>query len=247
MNNKYNETSKGDSDQIRRELLSYKGLCVGGCGRRISSSATLMVYIDKESTNVSDESVFYYMVCHKCLKNMNKDVDVKNTVKNIESILNGNNKPYACLMYVKNINDSGNNFVNPVSSKIKVNKLNVNSPWVLDDIDFFEKNPERRFRYRKLFDGEIDDIETLKNDSKSYSLNTRFVIIHKVTEHQRLKAFLGGDVDEIDLMDELYINALFIVMTLNLESDKVSDVYKSLVEKNEIWSDFETFKFNYNS
>lgn len=243
MSKSFKTSNSSDSDKIKEELLSYRGLCLGGCSRRVDSRSSLMAFVHD---SLKGESVYYYLVCLNCLAAMNRSKNKDVIVKKIEKQILGNRGPYACLLYV----DDDMNQVDPditgMSSKIKLNKLNLDSEWVIDDVSYFEDNPEKRFRYRALHKGEIDDIETLKKDSYSYESNIKYVIVHKITNEQRLKAFLGGDIDENNLMDEFYINALFIVMALNLTSDKVDEVYNNLVKRNEIWSDFETFKFNYN-
>ena len=242
MSTNFKTSGSADSDKIKAELLSYRGLCLGGCYRRVDSRSSLLVYMDEE---LSGESVYYYLLCLNCVSALNKSKNKDKIVKKIEKNLKERKGPYASLLYVEDMNTDDPSVNSKIGSKIKLNKLNLKSEWVLDDKSYFEENPNKRFRYRKLYEGEIEDIEALKNDVLGYISNTKYVIVHKIRNVQMLKALLGGEVDENDLMDELYINALFIVMALNMTSDKVKEVYDNLVKRNEIWSDFDTFKFNY--
>lgn len=242
MSTNFKTSGSADSDKIKAELLSYRGLCLGGCYRRVDSRSSLLVYMDEE---LSGESVYYYLLCLNCVSALNKSKNKDKIVKKIEKNLKERKGPYASLLYIEDMNSDDPIVNSKIGSKIKLNKLNLKSDWVLDDKSYFEENPNKRFRYRKLYEGEIEDIEALKNDVLGYISNTKYVIVHKITNVQMLKALLGGEVDENDLMDELYINALFIVMALNMTSDKVKEVYDNLVKRNEIWSDFDTFKFNY--
>lgn len=242
MSTNFKTSGSADSDKIKAELLSYRGLCLGGCYRRVDSRSSLLVYMDEE---LSGESVYYYLLCLNCVSALNKSKNKDKIVKKIEKNLKERKGPYASLLYVEDMNTDDPSVNSKIGSKIKLNKLNLKSAWVLDDKSYFEENPNKRFRYRKLYEGEIEDIEALKNDVLGYISNTKYVIVHKIRNVQMLKALLGGEVDENDLMDELYINALFIVMALNMTSDKVKEVYDNLVKRNEIWSDFDTFKFNY--
>lgn len=240
----YNRVTKtNESEKIKDEILLYKGLCLGGCKRRVDDEASLMTMIDNSN---GKEVSYYYLLCVNCLNAMNgrhKKVLIGKIEKNIKR----NSPAYASIIYDGEdgayTDDSG--LFSDFSKRMVFNKLNLNSPWIRDDMNYFKKNPNSLFRYRKLYKGEIEDIETLKNDAKDYEKHVRYVIVHRVSSEQRIKAFIGGNIDEAKLMDEYYINALFIGMALNLDDEKINEVYQNLLVRNEVWKDFGKFKFNY--
>ena len=222
------------TSDIKFNLLEDGGLCPS-CEKRISNDSMLASF-------TNDNGVYYYLICNKCLNLLNKVDDVLRNKRKllIEDRLDTNIHIYASIL-MKN-----ESFLSDEEKMVSV--LNDNdAPWILDDKEYFKNNLNRKFRYRKIFFGELEETyqskEHLKNDAKDK--NIQFVIVHYLGNGQTIKSFINNLSSNYPVEEENFIAALFIVLINKINPDKIMDIYKDINERKQIFDGLDSLKVNY--
>lgn len=222
--------------QIKDNLLKDGGLCAG-CERRINAESMMASF-------TNEEGVYYYLVCKKCVNMLNK---VDNFLKNnkkiiIEERLFLNIHLYAAILIKEN------SFKEDKDEEQIVSILNDNkASWITEDLDYFQKNSDIKFRYRKIYMGELEETyeskSHLKEDAKNK--NIQYAIVHNIGNGKTIKSFINKLSDEYPTEDQYFIAALFIILINKIDPEKINDIYKDIKERKEIFSGFESLKINY--
>lgn len=223
-----------NTEEIKENLEEDGGLCPC-CSKRVNNNNMMASF-------TNDHGVFYYLICGKCVQMLNKvDDKLRNNKKIlIEENLINNIAIYAALL-IRNepVLDA------PTDHMISV--LNNNrAEWVIDDREFFKQNPERKFRCRKIYFGELEetyiDKPHLRNDAGQKGI--RYALVHNVGYDQLVKSFVN-DISDYPIDDENFVAALFIVLVQRLDSSKIMDIYKDITERKHIFKDLESLKTYY--
>lgn len=222
--------------QIKDNLLNDGGLCAG-CERRITSESMMASF-------TSEDGVYYYLVCKKCVNMLNKVDDFLKTNKKIiiEQRLLLNIHLYAATLIKEDA------FKNKDNEDQIVSILNDNkASWITNDLDYFENNPDIKFRYRKIYMGELEETyeskSHLKEDAKNK--NIQYAIVHNIGNGKTIKSFINKLSDNYPTEDQYFIAALFIILINKIDPEKINDIYKDIKERKEIFSGFESLKINY--
>lgn len=224
-----------NTSHIKENLLEDGGLCAG-CEKRINSESMMASFTNKEG-------VYYYLICKKCLKVLNNvDEFLKiNKKTSIEERLLKNIHLYAAILKIEEDTDSKEE--EQIVSILKNNKAS----WMLDDLEYFEKNKDVKFRYRKIHMGELEETYEskghLKNDAKNK--NIQRAIVHYIGDGKTIKSFINELSDNYPTDDEYFIAALFIILINKIDPEKIDDIYKDIKERKEIFKGFESLKINY--
>jgi hypothetical protein len=228
------ENAEINTDDIKENLLKDGGLCPC-CEKRITPQSLLASFSN-------EYGVYYYLVCMKCLNMLNKlDDKLKSNKKiRIEQNLLDNIQIYsAILLKPEPVLESSDE---RMISVLKNNK----AEWVEDDKKFFAEHPERRFRSRMIYFGELEetyiDKPHLKGDASSKGIS--FALIHNIGYGQTVKTFVN-DISAYPFEDENFIAALFIVLIQKIPPEKVMDIYKDIAERKTIFKDVESLKTFY--
>lgn len=223
-----------NTDDIKRNLEVDGGLCPS-CEKRITSQNFMASFSN-------EHGVFYYLICNKCVQMLNKVDEKLKTNKKllIEENLVNNIAIYAALL-IRNepvLDDKEDRMISVLN--------NNRADWVLDDKNFFNNNPDRRFRCRPIYFGELEetylDRPHLQNDA--YIKSIRYAIIHNVGYGQTVKSFVN-DISIYPINDENFIAALFIVLIQKLDPSKVMEIYQEIKERKQIFNDLESLKTYY--
>ncbi len=224
-----------NTEEIKKNLEDDGGLCPC-CEKRITSNSMMASF-------TNDDGVFYYLICNKCVNMLNKvDDKLRNNKKIlIEENLNLNISVYAALLLRNEPVISGENQEHMISV------LNNNrAEWVIDDREFFKNNPDRRFRCRPIYFGELEetyiDKPHLKNDASIKGI--RYALIHSVGYDQLVKSFVN-DISDYPINEENFVAALFIVLIQKLDPSRVMDIYKDIGERKAIFKDIDSLKTYY--
>lgn len=236
----YNTNKESDlklnTDAIKSNLLNDGGLCPS-CEKRINEKSMLASFF------TSDNNTYYYLICSKCLHVLNKvDEQLKNNKKKlIEKRLIENIHPYAALLI----------YQETLLNKEKEEQISVlkdnSAQWVLDDKEFFKKNPASKFRYRQSYLGELEETYTdkphLAEDSKNKNISC--VIVHNLENGQTIKSFLNDISDNYPVHEANFVAALFIVLINKIDPEKIMDIYKDINERKKIFNGLDSLKVNY--
>lgn len=194
-----------ETDRIKEEILELEGLCPS-CKKSFKSGELII----KESFPY----VYNIVVCNKCYKKDN--FSIEKAMKNIDE----NPRVFSAILYEKSL-DNDKSIVGKETEKM--NALKPNSAWVLDDKSYFEDNPTKKYRIRKIFFGELE--ETFEHDSylKDSAKNNYicFAIVHKINNEDRIISYVS-DVSEHPIHDEKFIAAMFFY----LMQDKINHAKK---------------------
>jgi hypothetical protein len=223
------------TDDIRQGLLEDGGLCPS-CEKRVGAESLLASYSN-------DDGVYYYLICMKCVNMLNKLDNVLKDKKKliIEENLNANIHIYAAALL--------NN--NPSFSQEEENREvsvlnNFKSEWNQDDEKYFRENPDKKFRARKIFFGELEETYDskphLKNDASQKGI--KYAIIHHLGNEQNLKSFVN-DISAYPIDDESFVAALFIVLVQNIPVEKINDIYEDIKERKIMFNGLDSFKTFY--
>lgn len=234
MYNVLEETPEISTEMIKDNLLKDGGLCPC-CEKRINAQSLLASF-------TNEHGVFYYLICLKCLNLLNKLDDTLKSKKklHIEARLLNNIHIYAAVLLT-----STPMLDEPDDRMISV-LPNNQAEWVKDDKQFFTENPDRRFRSRPIFFGELEetyiDKPHLKNDAAQKSI--RYALIHNIGYGQTVKSFVN-DISAYPLNDENFVAALFIVLINEINPERIMDIYKDINERKAIFKDVESLKTFY--
>jgi hypothetical protein len=223
-----------NTEQIKTSLLKDGGLCPC-CDKKIKENASLASF-------TNDHGVYYYLICNKCLNMLNKLTNelVNKKKSQIEIRLDKNIHIYAATLL------KSESFLEEEDKYISVLNNN-NAPWVLDDKKYFKENENSKFRYRKIFFGELEETynnkEHLKEDAKNKSIE--YVIVHNVGNGQTVKSFINDLSGQYPVEDEDFIAALFIILIQKIEPSKIMDIYKDIKERKIIFKDLNGLRPNF--
>lgn len=213
-------------NDLEKELLLSGGLCPS-CDKKITRSGNVM-----KITYPEKNEEIIYLICKTCAKKRKRVSEDK--LRNIQLKINERLDNQFSLYAAKLIDtDHFENILSRKNEKSYLKELPVNNLWNEDDRLFFEENPDRKFRARKVFKGELEETYKDSEEKRNEALtkNISFAIIHQIAKGQRVRSYVGG-LDNEPYHDEAYVAALFLVMlSPDLNASDVPDVYKEIKER----------------
>lgn len=218
-----------EKNLVLKELLKTKGLCPS-CEIELNINNYGEIY---QFSNKSEKIT--YLICKNCLKKINKSRTEKKVsiFRKIEVKLNENLRLYAAII---------EHIEKPVMGKLKeieesaIAELPVNNPWNEDDRSYFINNPDKNYRARKIYPGELeetyDNNEELKNAAKTQNITT--AIVHKISDEQRIRSYVNS-LDGYPSDDEDFIAALFQILINDfLTLNDLDNLYKEIKRRNSL-------------
>lgn len=211
---------------LEKELFLLGGLCPS-CDKKIKKSGLVM----KITYPNSDEDLVY-LICKNCAKKRKRlpEERLRNVQLKINERLDSQFSLYAAKIMKE---DHFENILSRRNEKSYLKELPVNNPWNEDDRLFFEKNPDRKFRARRVLSGELEETygESEEKRNEALTKNINFAIIHQIAKGQRVRSYVGGLENE-PYNDEAYVAALFLVMlSPELNASDVPVVYKEIKDR----------------
>jgi len=232
----YNEhNTELSTEHIREGLLDDGGLCPC-CSKRIDRRSILASFS-------SEDGVYYYLICVKCItvmNNMPDEIKAKKKAK-IEIALFENIHIYAATLLKEE-----NGLIDKDENREISVLNNFRSAWNQDDELFFNNNPDRKFRARKIFFGELEETYEskphLRNDAALKGI--QYAIVHHLANGQNVKSFVN-DISSHPIDDESFVAALFIVLVQGIPTEKIDDIYKDIKERKLMFNGIDSFKTFY--
>jgi len=228
-------TANDEIHDMVDELQKEGGLCPN-CENRFMGKVKVI------STFTANDMIFYYALCDKCFKKVQKgkEKDREKIRLTVEKNLNYNTGLYIAI--VKHIDDVSEQENDRLISVTPDN----HAEWQQDDKEFFEKNPRLKFRARYIYDGEIESTQKvkphLKGDEVKKGINT--AIVHKVTNEQFIRSYVT-DLSNYPHEDESFIAALFIVLLKDIDPSKIMEIYKDIKERKTMFKSMEDLQTFY--
>lgn len=224
-----------EDEKIKHEILKLDGLCPI-CKNNFKDGS----FFSKEDFPY----VYSIVICSKCVKKQRVDL-----TKAIEAI-NQNPRVFSALMYEKaqEIDKS------VVGKEVeKINTFKPHTAWVLDDKEYFEANPDKKYRARKIFFGELEETYehdiSLKDSVKKNGIC--YAIVHKLNDEDRVISYVN-DISLHPIHDDKFIAAMFFfIMQNKLQSIKnikwdqedpekiIYDLYEEIKTKKDFMEELE--------
>ena len=196
---------------ILKRLESKNCLCPICC-KRFKKGLNLYIF-----SNNDIPLNLYYIVCEKCetqyIKHKNNNEKLSKIKKIIKERFLSDLSPYSCEIIDNPDIDNSLNNIEQEKKEIKLNALKETSGiWHINDQEFFENNPTRKFFARPIYDGELEvtnkDDEYLRSDA--INKNIKFAIIHRLGSTQRVYSFVS-DLQGHPYDEEAFVAALYMV------------------------------------
>lgn len=225
MENSFFDKVEDATDKLDIESVS-KGLCP--CCDRVMQKLGNIYKI----SHYENDDELYYMLCKRCSKKIERANGIKK--EKIRKIINERLDKMFSLYAAKIIRtDHFSDILSRKNEKNAIAELPVNNSWNDDDKKFFKKNPNRKFRARKVYKGELE--ETHKGNNlkvkEVYEKNICFAIVHKISDSQRVRAYVS-DLSHTPYKEENYVAALFLVMlSPTLTVNDLDKVHKEINER----------------
>lgn len=221
--------------QMVDALQDEGGLCPN-CENRFLGKVSMV------STFQKDNMIFYYTLCPKCYKKIQKGKEKDREQIKIRVEKNLMTNPLLYIAIVKHIDDIEEGENDRMISVIPDSRTN----WQEDDKAFFNSHPELRFRARYIYEGELESTQkikpNLKGDEVKKGINT--AIVHKVTGEQFIRSYIS-DISSYPHDDENFIAALFVVLLHDISPDRIMKVYDDIKQRKEMFKDIEDLKTFY--
>jgi hypothetical protein len=194
------------SYNLEKELLMTGGLCPN-CDSKIKKAGDVM-----KITYPNKEEELVYLICRNCAKKRKRLTEVR--LRNSQLKINDRLENQFSLYAAKVINeDHFENILSRKNEKSYLKELPVDNVWNESDRLFFEENPDIKYRARRVFKGELEEVYGKSEEKRTEALtkNINFAIIHQIAKGQRVRSYVGG-LDNEPYNDEAYVAALFLVM-----------------------------------